>query len=99
MKTGLDNKVFIFLGGIVDVVLVSILWYIGSIPVFTVGASSAALDYTTHKSIFRGEGYLFSTFKRSFIENFKKGTILWLICLAADAFLVGISLQGESPLR
>ena len=88
MKTGLDNKVFIFLGGIVDVVLLSILWYLGSVLVFTVGASSAALYYTTHKSIFGSEGYLFSTFKRSFIENFKKGTILWLICLVTDAFLV-----------
>ncbi|MCR5511715.1 MAG: YesL family protein [Lachnospiraceae bacterium] len=88
MKTGLDNKVFVFLGGIVDAILISILWYIGSIPVFTLGASSAALYYTVHKSIFRSEGYLFSTFKRSFVENFKKGTIIWLICLLADAFLL-----------
>ncbi len=71
-----------------DVILVSLLWYIASIPVFTMGASSAALYYTVHKSIINSEGYLFSTFKDSFFQNFKKSTAVWLICLLLDAFLV-----------
>ena len=88
MKTLLDKKIFIFLGGVVDVILLSLLWYIGSALVFTMGASSAALYYTTHKSVINSEGYLFSTFKKSFTENFKKATMIWLICLLLDAFLV-----------
>ncbi|MCR5687895.1 MAG: YesL family protein [Lachnospiraceae bacterium] len=88
MKTWLDSKIFIFLGGIVDVVLVSLMWYAGSILVFTMGASSAALYYTVHKSIFGSEGYLFPTFRKSFSANFRKATVLWIICLLADAFLV-----------
>lgn len=88
MKTRLDNKIYIFLGGLVDIILLSLLWYIGSALIFTMGASSAALYYTIHKCVMHGEGYLFSTFKRSFIENFKKSTIIWLICLLLDAFLI-----------
>lgn len=88
MKTWLDNKIFIFLGGLVDVIILSLLWYIGSLLVFTAGASSTALYYTIHKSLIHSEGYLFSTFKRSFTDNFKKATMIWLICLLLDAFLI-----------
>ena len=88
MKTWLDNKIFIFLGGVVDIIILSLLWYIGSVLVFTMGASSAALYYTIHKSVINNEGYLFSTFKKAFTENFKKSTMIWLICLLLDAFLV-----------
>lgn len=88
MKTFFDNKIFIFLGGVVDVILLSLMWYIGSALVFTMGASSIALYYTTHKSVINSEGYLFSTFKKSFTQNFKKATIIWIICLLLDAFLV-----------
>lgn len=88
MKTFFDNKIFIFLGSVVDVILLSLMWYIGSALVFTMGASSIALYYTTHKSVINSEGYLFSTFKKSFTQNFKKATIIWIICLLLDAFLV-----------
>ncbi len=88
MKTGLGNKIFIFLGGVVDIIILSLLWYIGSVLIFTMGASSAALYYTIHKSVINSEGYLFSTFKKAFTDNFKKSTMIWLICLLLDAFLV-----------
>lgn len=88
MKTWLDNKIFIFLGGVVDIIILSLLWYIGSVLVFTMGTSSAALYYTIHKSVINSEGYLFSTFKNAFTDNFKKSTMIWLICLLLDAFLV-----------
>lgn len=71
-----------------DVILLSLLWYIGSALVFTMGASSTALYYTIHKSVIHSEGYLFSTFKNSFIENFKKATLIWIICFLLDAFLI-----------
>lgn len=88
MKTWFDNKIFIFLGKVLEVILVSLLWYIGSILIVTAGTSSAALYYTVHKCIFNSEGYLFSTYKKSFTDNLKKATLLWLICLVLDAFLV-----------
>lgn len=76
------------MGKVLEVILVSLLWYIGSILIVTAGTSSAALYYTVHKCIFNSEGYLFSTYKKSFTDNLKKATLLWLICLVLDAFLV-----------
>lgn len=88
MKTWLDNRIFIFLGKVVDVIWISLLWYVTCIPVITVGASSAALYYTVHKNLFEGRGYLFSTYKSAIKDNFRKATVLWLICLLLDAFLI-----------
>ncbi len=88
MKTKLDNKVFIFLGGLVDIIWISLLWYLGSLLLITLLASCVAMYYTVHMRIFKGEGYIFPVFKKAFLDNFKKATILWLICLILDAFLV-----------
>ncbi len=83
-----DHKIFTVLGGVVDVVWISILWYVSSLLILTMGAASSAMYYTLHVSLFKNEGYLFSTYKRSFTDNLKKGTVVWVIFLLLDAFLV-----------
>lgn len=88
MRIRYDNKLFAALAGIMDIIWISMLWYICCLPIFTIGTASTAMYYTTHKQIFAKEGYLFSTFKKAFAENFKKGTIIWLISLLLDGFLV-----------
>ncbi len=87
MKTLFDKKIFRFLGAVVNVVWLSILWYLSCILVFTVGAASSSMYYTVHTHIFNGRGYLFSTYKEAFLNNFKKASVIWLICLFTDAFL------------
>ena len=61
----------------------NILFILFSIPIVTAGASFAALYYTMLK-VLRGEDELnpFRTFWQGFRENFKQGTIAWLILLA-----------------
>ena len=68
----------------------NLLWFICSIPVVTLGAATTALYYTTLK-IARGEEETSLTrmFFRSFQENFRQSTVLWLILLAVGAFLAG----------
>ncbi|HAG68426.1 MAG TPA: hypothetical protein DCL38_00465 [Lachnospiraceae bacterium] len=88
MKNLPDNRIFLILGTVLDIVWLSILWYLGSILIVTAGAASCALYYTVHVRIFRGEGYIFSTCRKAFKENFKKATILWMICLVIDVFLL-----------
>ncbi len=68
----------------------NLLWFICSIPIVTLGAATTALYYTTLK-IARGEEETSLTrmFFRSFRENFRQSTVLWLILLAAGAFLAG----------
>ena len=68
----------------------NLLWFLCSIPIVTLGASTTALYYVTLK-IARDEEETSLTrmFFRSFRENFRQSTILWLILLAVGAFLAG----------
>lgn len=67
----------------------NLLWLICCIPIVTIGASTTALYYTSLK-IVRGEDqFLARMFFRSFRENFRQSTVLWLILLAAGLFLAG----------
>ena len=65
----------------------NLLWMICSIPVFTVGASTAALYTVTLKMVKDEEGDLTSLFFRAFRENFRQATGLWLILLVFGLLL------------
>ena len=88
MNLNFDNKVFRALGKIVDCFVLTFLWLICCIPIITIGASTTAFYYTTHKVIRRSRGYLLSSFFASFRENFKQTTVLWLIILLIHLVLV-----------
>ena len=70
------------------------LWFICCLPIVTIGASTTALYYTSFK-IAKDEGSFITTmFFRSFKQNFKQATIIWMIMLVtgliigADAILL-----------
>ena len=64
------------------------LWFVCCLPVVTIGASTTALYYTSFK-IAKDEGSFITTmFFRSFRQNFKQATVIWLIMLGAGAVLV-----------
>ena len=66
------------------------LWFICCLPIVTIGASTTALYYTSFK-IAKDEGSFITTmFFRSFKQNFKQATIIWIIMLiiGADAILL-----------
>ena len=66
----------------------NVLWLICCLPIVTIGASTTALYYTSFK-IAKDEGSFITTmFFRSFKQNFKQATIIWLIMLAAGAIIV-----------
>ncbi len=67
----------------------NLLWFICSLPIFTIGASTTALYYTSLKIIRGEESYVGPTFFRAFRENFRQATVLWLILLGAGLFLAG----------
>ena len=64
-----------------DMLILSIMWLLFSIPFFTIGASTTALFYVTTRRIANREGYLTRDFWEAFKSNFKKATTLWLIIL------------------
>ena len=66
----------------------NILWLVCCLPIVTIGASTTALYYTSFK-IAKDEGsYITTMFFRSFKQNFKQATIIWLIMLVAGLVIV-----------
>lgn len=65
----------------------NILWLICCLPIVTIGASTTALYYTSFK-IAKDEGSFITTmFFRSFKQNFKQATIIWMIMLVTGLFI------------
>lgn len=74
-----DNPIMVFLGKLFDVMLLSLIWFLFSIPLLTIGASTTALYYASVKSIRRDRGYIFREFWHCFKTNFIQATILWIL--------------------
>ena len=82
-----DNPVWRFIGKFFDVMILNILWVVCSIPIVTMGASTTAVYYVTLKLVRDEEGSTIRSFFKSFKENFKQSTVIWLIMLAAGAII------------
>lgn len=95
-----DNPVFRAINTIGRIFLLDMLWVICSLPIFTIGASTTALIYACMK-LKDDEGYATSNFFKSFKENFKQSTIIFLlylvvgVVLAAD-FILGNQVDNRS---
>lgn len=83
-----DNPVWRFIGKFFDIMILNLLWVVCSIPIFTIGASTTAVYYVTLKLVRDEEGSTFHSFFKSFKENFKQATAIWLIMLAIGAVIV-----------
>lgn len=71
-----------------DIMILSLVWILFSLPVVTIGASTTALFYVTTRRISNKEGYLIRDFWKSFKTNFKQSTIVWLAGLLIVAILL-----------
>lgn len=83
----LDGPVMQFITKIVYSVYLNLLWLVCCLPVFTIGASTAALYYVSLKIVKNEEGNLTKAFFHSFRENLKQGTQIWLILFGLGAVL------------
>lgn len=84
----MDNGFFRFMTRVADLLILNITFIICCLPVFTIGAALTGLYYVALKMAENDEGYIFKGFLKSFRENFKQATILWLIILALGIALV-----------
>ena len=67
----------------------NLLWFVCSIPIFTIGASTTALYYVSMKIVRGEESSLTKLFFKSSRENFRQSTVLWLILLGIGLLLAG----------
>ncbi len=82
-----DNPVMRFIGKFWDVLILNLLWLICCIPVFTVGAATTAVYYVTLRLARDEDGYTIRSFFRSFKQNFRQATVIWLILLMVGIIL------------
>lgn len=82
-----ENPVLEFINKIVYCVYLNILWLVCSLPIVTIGASTTALFYVTLKMAKNEEGNITRAFFHSFKDNFKQGTIIWMILLVLGIIL------------
>ena len=86
-----DGKFIQALKKITDSLYISILWFLFSLPIITIGASTVSLYYTVNKTLRHGHGYIFSTFWNSFKTNFIQGTVSWMVIILCY-FIAGIDI-------
>lgn len=82
-----------------NVIIATLLWLVGCLPIVTIGTSTIALYYTTVKSIRRGEGYVSREFFSAYRRNLKNGIPMTIVFLLLAAVLVIDRLyvdQGQS---
>ena len=65
----------------------NLLWFVCSLPIFTIGASTTALYYTCLKIVRDEDNHVSATFFHAFRENFRQATVLWLILLGVGLVL------------
>ena len=64
-----------------NIILASILWLLGCLPVLTIGASTAALYYCVVKSIRAERGYVAAEFWNAYKHCLKKGIVFTAVYL------------------
>ena len=84
---GIDSPLMGALMKIGDVLCLSVLWLAFSLPIFTIGASSAALYAAVHQCLRRNGAGIWKSFWNAFRENFRRSTLAWLIELLILAVL------------
>ena len=84
----LDAPLFRFLTRVADMVILSLLWLIGSLPLFTLGISSTALYYAVNKSLIENRGTVSEEFFRAYRRSFRQATLSFLALAVPESILL-----------
>lgn len=82
-----DHDLWRLTGKLLDLIVLSVFWLVCSLPVFTLGPSTAALYRTVVRCIRGDERNSWSMFFLTFRDNFKVGALTSLITVAVGAVL------------
>ena len=77
------------LSKIADLMILNLLTILCCLPIFTIGAAVTALHYQVLKMVRHEECYIARGYFKSFKENFKQATVVWLIMLVIILVLAG----------
>lgn len=82
-----DNPVMEFIAKIFDLVILNLISIFSCVPIITIGASTSALSYVTLKMVRGEDPYIWRNFWKSFRQNFKQGTLVWIFSILIFIFL------------
>ena len=82
-----DSPIVKVLNRICDFLILSVLWALCSLPVFTLGTSTTALYYCMLKINREKDSSVIKMFFKSFRENLKQGSVLTIIFILSGVFL------------
>lgn len=68
---------------LMDLLVINFMWILCSLPLITIGASTAAACSVSMKMAKDEEGYIARQFLKAFKNNLKQATAIWLIMVAA----------------
>ncbi len=84
----MDSPLFRTLGRLADLMILNLCFIVSCIPVFTIGAALTGMSYVLLKIADKEEGYIFRSYWKSFRQNFRQATVIWLISLAFGIVIV-----------
>ncbi len=84
----MDNAFWRALSRMADLMILNIIFLLTCIPIVTIGAALTGLNYVTLKLRDGSEGYITRTYFKSFRENFRQATLIWLLFLVVGIILV-----------
>ena len=77
----MESPLFQGLSRIADLMILNIIFLITCIPIVTIGAAWTSLSYMTLKMVRNEESYIVRGYFKSFKQNFKQSTLIWVIVL------------------
>lgn len=78
-----DGPLYRFISRFWDMIKLNFLWLLCSLPIVTMGASTAAAFSITLKMVDEQEGYIAKDFFKAFKSNLKQGSIMGILFLIA----------------
>jgi uncharacterized membrane protein YesL len=83
----LDSPLMRFLSKMADLMILNVITIVGCIPVITAGASITGMHYVLLKMARGEEAYIVKDWWKSFKQNFRQATIIWVFFLAVFVLL------------
>lgn len=74
----IDNPVMEFISKIFDLIILNLIFIFSCIPIFTIGSSLSAMSFVCLKMIRGEDPYIWQNFWKSFRQNFKQSTTVWI---------------------
>lgn len=97
-----NNKLFILCSKLADLMILSVLWVVCSLPLVTIGASTAALYYSINKRFNLKIDGTASLFFHSFKDNLRQGiglSVIYILFCGFIVFDITASVRGIADIK